>query len=102
MNRESSVAKFPGLDSSGIASTADPILRISPSFPESSASASRTSPMIDQPSSSSGWHCRTRNAVRVPDPGEMLGGGGRESMELASSWSDSIMSDSSSKSPGEE
>lgn len=94
MNLGSSIAKLSELDSSGIASTAGPILRIAPSFSESSASASRSSPMTDQPSSASTW-----DVIGAPGPGEGPGGGEREPMELASSWSDSIISDSSSRSP---
>ena len=58
-SKSSSVDRPSEPASSGIGSTTGLLHRPSPSFPESSASASRSSPITDQSSSASTPRCRT-------------------------------------------
>jgi len=78
-----------------------PTRRPLPSCPESSASASKPSPTTDHSSSESTPRGRSWVADGVSGTGERPGGGS-DPMELASSRSDSIVSESSPRSPWEE
>jgi len=95
----SPVVRLSEPGSSGIVFTTDPLRCPPPSFPESSASASRSSPTTDQSSSESTPCGRTRVRDGVSGTDGRPGGGASEPMELASSRSDSVTSESCPRSP---